>query len=170
MERHRNSHHLDVITKFFFKNTFYSLPISATIRNKKVFETYLTTDLNYREVAEIHCISGARVQQIIDNIRRKISIIDFSVIEGRNLTFEQLPSAVQNIGNQLEEIKSMMLDSTRSIEKEDEIFTVQEAAEFLKLSVPTIYSKTSKNEIPFNKRGKRLYFSKFQLEAYIRGE
>jgi excisionase family DNA binding protein len=48
---------------------------------------------------------------------------------------------------------------SKSPDKIEKLLTVQEAAEFLNLSVPTIYLKVSKGEIPFMKRSKRLYFS-----------
>jgi excisionase family DNA binding protein len=54
-------------------------------------------------------------------------------------------------------------------EKQDDFLTIQEAAEFLKLSVPTLYSKVSKQELPgVMKRGKRLYFSKVELIEYLK--
>lgn len=52
--------------------------------------------------------------------------------------------------------------------KVEGLLTVQEAANFLNLSKPTIYSKVSKRELPFMKRGKRLYFSKSELLEYIK--
>lgn len=51
---------------------------------------------------------------------------------------------------------------------EDVIMTIQEAAEFLSLTVPTMYSKVSKGELPFMKRGKRLYFSRTELMEYVK--
>jgi hypothetical protein len=39
---------------------------------------------------------------------------------------------------------------------------------FLNLSVPTIYSKVSKNELPYMKRSKRLYFSSSELLEYLK--
>jgi excisionase family DNA binding protein len=53
-------------------------------------------------------------------------------------------------------------------QEQDELFTIQQAAEFLNLSVPTIYGHVSKAEIPVSKRGKRLYFSKEELTAWIK--
>ncbi len=53
-------------------------------------------------------------------------------------------------------------------DKIEKLLTVQEAAEFLNLSVPTIYLKVSKGEIPFMKRSKRLYFSNEELMNYIK--
>ena len=50
---------------------------------------------------------------------------------------------------------------------EDVIMTIQEAAEFLHLTVPTLYSKCSRGELPVKKRSKRLYFSKLELIDYL---
>ncbi len=50
----------------------------------------------------------------------------------------------------------------------ERLLTVQEAALFLNLSVPTIYSKVSKGELPFMKRSKRLYFSNIELLDYLK--
>ena len=50
----------------------------------------------------------------------------------------------------------------------ERLLTIQEAAEFLSLSVPTLYSKVSKGELPVMKRGKRLYFSRTELMEYIK--
>lgn len=51
---------------------------------------------------------------------------------------------------------------------QDEFLTIQQASELLHLTKPTIYTKTSRNEIPYMKRGKRLYFSKFELLDYLK--
>jgi excisionase family DNA binding protein len=49
----------------------------------------------------------------------------------------------------------------------DQIFTAQETADFLGLALPTVYTKSSRGELPGSKRGKRLYFSKRELTEYI---
>jgi excisionase family DNA binding protein len=49
-----------------------------------------------------------------------------------------------------------------------EFLTIQQAAEFLNLAVPTLYSKVSKGELPVMKRNKRLYFSKDELTEFIK--
>lgn len=53
-------------------------------------------------------------------------------------------------------------------EQPEQLLTVQEAAQFLNLTVPTIYSKVSKGELPVMKRSKRLYFSSTELMEYIK--
>ncbi|MEO6669288.1 MAG: helix-turn-helix domain-containing protein [Ferruginibacter sp.] len=50
----------------------------------------------------------------------------------------------------------------------DELLTVQDAAKFLSLSVPTIYGLISKKQIPVMKRSKRCYFSKAELMNYLK--
>ena len=50
----------------------------------------------------------------------------------------------------------------------DELLTVQDAAKFLSLSVPTVYGLISKKELPVMKRSKRCYFSKVELMNYLK--
>ncbi len=50
----------------------------------------------------------------------------------------------------------------------EQLLTIQEAAEFLSLTVPTMYSKVSKGELPVMKRSKRLYFSRNELLDYLK--
>lgn len=52
--------------------------------------------------------------------------------------------------------------------QQEQLLTVQEAAEFLSLTVPTMYSKVSKGELPVMKRSKRLYFSRTELLEYLK--
>jgi excisionase family DNA binding protein len=49
-----------------------------------------------------------------------------------------------------------------------EVLTVPEAAEFLRLSVQTVYGLISKGQLPVMKRSKRCYFSKAELIAYLK--
>jgi len=46
-------------------------------------------------------------------------------------------------------------------------FSLKEAASFLNLAPQTLYGFTSKNLIPFIKRGKKLYFQKAELEKWL---
>ncbi|MFN3761268.1 MAG: helix-turn-helix domain-containing protein [Algoriphagus aquaeductus] len=55
--------------------------------------------------------------------------------------------------------------STQSSEKP---LSISEAADFLNLSVPTLYSKVSRGQLPVMKRGKRLYFSLPELSDYLK--
>jgi len=51
--------------------------------------------------------------------------------------------------------------------KYSEYLTIDEVSEYLHLAVPTLYSFTSKNEIPFIKKGKKLYFKKLDLDNWL---
>jgi excisionase family DNA binding protein len=54
-----------------------------------------------------------------------------------------------------------------SEQDQDKIFTIQEACEYLNLAQQTLYGFTSKREIPFIKRGKKLYFRKSELKSWL---
>ena len=84
-------------------------------------------------------------------------------------TFEQLPQIVGQLQQQLERIEGLLTTSTALPKLEaDTLLTIKEAAEFLRLSVATIYGKVSKGQIPHSKPGKRLYFSKADLTKWIK--
>lgn len=65
----------------------------------------------------------------------------------------------------LRESESFKLTESKT---KDELLTIQQAAKFLNLSVATLYSKVSKNELPVMKRSKRLYFSSSELMEYLK--
>ena len=85
------------------------------------------------------------------------------------LTFNDLPKAVTRLTDEVSKLKDLLIQKQVSPTKEAEkLLTIKEASEFLKLTVPTIYSKVSKNELPYMKQGKRLYFSSTELMEYIK--
>lgn len=85
------------------------------------------------------------------------------------VTFEQLPSAVNQIFEKLEKIESLLAaKSSQEDFSQDKLLTVQDAAEFLSVTVPTVYSLIAKGQIPVMKRSKRCYFSKNELLQYLR--
>ena len=85
-----------------------------------------------------------------------------------SLTFEQLPQAVYEIQQKLASIEQLLLQLTKTNPGSDAILTVEEAAEFLDLSVATIYKMISQRELPVMKQSKRCYFSKLELVAYLK--
>ena len=84
------------------------------------------------------------------------------------ITFEQLPQAVSRLQEQLNNIEQLLLQGTALAADTDELLTISQAAKFLNLSIPTIYCKVSRKEVPVNKQGKRLYFYKSELADWIR--
>ena len=89
----------------------------------------------------------------------------------QNLTFDQLPKAVTMLTNEISELKRVLLEKREEqpSEQPETFLNIQEAASLLRLTVPTIYSKHSKGELPgVCKRGKRLYFSKQSLIEWVK--
>ncbi|MEJ7737149.1 MAG: helix-turn-helix domain-containing protein [Chitinophagaceae bacterium] len=84
------------------------------------------------------------------------------------LTFEQLPQAVSLLHDKLNNIEQLLREGNNSSLPVDELLCISEAAKFLNLSVPTLYGKVSRKEIPVNKQGKRLYFYKAELAEWIK--
>lgn len=85
------------------------------------------------------------------------------------ITFEQLPQAVNQLFEKLNNIERLLLEtSNENKPNADQLLTIQQAAEFLTLSVPTIYGLVSRAEVPCMKKGKRLYFSKQELTRWIK--
>lgn len=83
------------------------------------------------------------------------------------LTIEKLPEAVANLTKKVD----VLCDIIKNVQQHpgpERYLTVGGAADFLSLSVPTIYSKVSRREIPYMKRGKRLYFLREDLENFLR--
>lgn len=90
----------------------------------------------------------------------------------KNLSFDKLPEAVANLSHEIASLKKLIQQNPNSniIESNDKLLTVKQAAELLDLSISTIYTKTTKREIPFIKKGKRVYFSQKEiLEHYKTG-
>ena len=52
-------------------------------------------------------------------------------------------------------------------EEADEILNADQAAKLLKIAKPTLYSKTSRNLLPYMKQGKKLIFKKSDLLEYL---
>ncbi len=85
------------------------------------------------------------------------------------ITFEQLPKAVTQLYDKLENIERLLLhNSNRTPVESDSLLTIEQAGSLISLSVPTIYGLVHRSEIPVSKRGKRLYFSKQELTEWIK--
>jgi excisionase family DNA binding protein len=88
----------------------------------------------------------------------------------KEVTFNTLPEAVTLLCNEVSEIKRLLIEKSNEQHQPeaDQLLTIRQAAEFLSLSVPTLYGYVSRNEIPVCKRSKRLYFSKQELMDWIK--
>lgn len=78
----------------------------------------------------------------------------------------------EEISQRLLRIESMLIrirEESGAEQKsgDDVLLGIQEAADFLQEAKATIYSRTSRREIPFYKRGKKIYFKKKELMAWV---
>lgn len=91
-------------------------------------------------------------------------------MQNTNLTLLDLPDVVTMLSKEISELKSLLICQGKQEPQEspERLLSVQEASDFLMLSVATIYSKVSKGELPVMKRSKRLYFSSIELMQYLK--
>jgi excisionase family DNA binding protein len=88
-------------------------------------------------------------------------------------TNEHLPNLFQQLYDKIcsleRKVDALLNESNEAKEEapKDEPLTVRQAADYLKLSTFTLYGLTSRQDIPFMKRGKRLYFKKEDLREWI---
>jgi len=86
-----------------------------------------------------------------------------------DLTLETLPKAFSLLANEIREIKVILQERRpEAYPEKDELLTVNDAAKFLHLSIPTIYGLIHKGDLPVMKRSKRCYFSRIELLDYIK--
>ena len=84
------------------------------------------------------------------------------------LTTEELQTIInKSIREALAEERKFNNQNEKTHEEKD-LLTVSEAAEFLDLTKPTIYSKVNRGELPYMKKSKRVYFSKKELLAFLK--
>ncbi len=84
-----------------------------------------------------------------------------------NNPFEVIEARLSSIENLILDLKHKPT-KVEPTDQPEQLLIIQEAAEFLSLTVPTIYSKVSKGELPVMKRSKRLYFSRTELLEYLK--
>ncbi|KAA1247978.1 helix-turn-helix domain-containing protein [Aquimarina sp. RZ0] len=85
------------------------------------------------------------------------------------LKFEQLPNLVADLKNEVNEMKALLIQKANPQPEADNPITIQGVSELTGLTVPTLYGYVQRNEIPFYKKGNRLYFFKSEiLENWIK--
>ncbi len=83
-------------------------------------------------------------------------------------SFDKMPEVIRQLFEKVENIELLIENLQPKEPDENQLLTIQEAAEFLKVTVPSLYSKVSRKEIPVNKPGRRLYFYKNDLLDWVR--
>lgn len=88
---------------------------------------------------------------------------------------ESFHNPFEQINQKLDQMEKLILQLTHqkgvsaatTLKEEKQLLSVHEAAEFLHLSPSTIYSLSSRQEIPFKKKGRRNYFTKEDLLRWV---
>jgi len=85
------------------------------------------------------------------------------------MKLEDLPAAVTELLEKLGRIENLL---NRNVEKPNAIrgglLNISEAGSLLDLSVNTLYKLVQGRKLPYSKKGKRLYFQKDELLAWVR--
>ena len=90
---------------------------------------------------------------------QKNGVMVLSPVEVQNFIEQTVQTAVEKV---VQEFKLL-----EQKEAHKEILTIDEASELLNLAKPTIYTLTSRGEIPYNKVSKKLLFKYSDLMAWV---
>ena len=84
------------------------------------------------------------------------------------ITFDNLPQAVALLLEKVEKLEAVLCRNQTETKIEEKPMGVKEAAAFLELAVPTIYSKVCRGDLPAYKSGRKLYFDEAMLIKHIK--
>lgn len=82
--------------------------------------------------------------------------------------FDQLPEAIRTLIEKVDGLEKLLKNLQPQNEDCHKMLNIQEAAAFLNITVPALYSLVSRKDIPVNKPGKRLYFDQNELTEWIK--
>lgn len=83
------------------------------------------------------------------------------------MTSVNLNSFIERVANRTVQLL-LQKNEQQPTHQQEHFLTIKQASELLKLSVPTLYSKVSKGELPVMKKNGRLYFSNLDLVNYLK--
>jgi predicted DNA-binding transcriptional regulator AlpA len=84
------------------------------------------------------------------------------------LKFENLPRAVAELQKGQSEILSLLLKKAETRPEIESPLQLDEIVPITGLTKPTLYGYVQRNEIPYHKKGNRLYFFKSELIDWIK--
>lgn len=88
----------------------------------------------------------------------------------QQLPFEQLPQAVAMLIKEVKEMKSLLQSSNQmKVEPAHQWFNLEELCAYLpdRPAKQTVYGWIGKNAIPYHKKGKKLQFSKSEIDQWL---
>lgn len=77
------------------------------------------------------------------------------------------PQELQSLIRDAVSIAVQQISFPQKVDPLPEFLTIQEAAAFLNLAVPTLYSMVNRGDLPYIKKSKKLYFSRTSLIEYL---
>lgn len=85
------------------------------------------------------------------------------------ITFDLMPGAIGQVLVDLAELKRLVMQQNQhaAIPSTEQPLNIKQAAELLNLKVPTVYGLVHKEQIPYYKRGKFLYFNRRELLDWV---
>jgi excisionase family DNA binding protein len=84
------------------------------------------------------------------------------------LTFEQLPDAIALLLEKVNRIEQLLTGKGDDIQTIKEMLTTEEAAEFMGVSLSSIYKMTHRMDVPVYKPdGKKVYLKRSELVDYM---
>jgi len=96
------------------------------------------------------------------------------MIKNDVITFDNLPEAVTQLLQEVAYIKNHLLNQSATTPEpmrypaENKFLIVTEVSQMLHISTGAIYNMTSTRQIPFFKKGGRVYFDKKEVDEWIR--
>lgn len=84
------------------------------------------------------------------------------------LKFENLPNAVAELQKGQSEILALLLNKAEPQPKIETPIQLDEVVPITGLTKPTLYGYVQRNEIPYHKKGNRLYFFKSEIIDWIK--
>ena len=84
------------------------------------------------------------------------------------LKFENLPSAVAELQKGQSELKALLLQKAEPQPEIETPIQLDEVVPITGLTKPTLYGYVQRSEIPYHKKGNRLYFFKSEIIEWIK--
>ncbi|KQC33384.1 hypothetical protein AAU57_08710 [Nonlabens sp. YIK11] len=86
------------------------------------------------------------------------------------VTFENLPALILTLQNEIEELKTIILNQSSNEHNDDLPINIQDVSALTGLKVNTLYGYCQRREIPYQKKGNRLYFFKSEIIEWLKAD
>ncbi|AOW11357.1 helix-turn-helix domain-containing protein [Flavobacterium gilvum] len=84
------------------------------------------------------------------------------------LKFEQLPYVIAELKTEVKEMKNLLLQKVEPQPEADDPKNINEISKLTGFKKNTLYDYCKRNEIPYHKKGNKLFFFKSEILDWIR--